>query len=203
MSTADITPRHQQCVQVTAEHLPNGRTLYAAIQDVRTSTSGALHLNSAGDLQAPNSSFEPETGAVGRHQQSSLDSEARGAVKRMRRRSDAGQVRICCTTAMPHDLLQAQLECLPAHSQKYMQRVLYSDRAPFHGARQFLEVQAGNMLKTLLGVLQQQGTRALKLHDRLTDALVSSQVFILPERVSPGMVCLMQEAAGVVGQQQQ
>ena len=89
---------------MAAEHLPHSRTCRAAIQDVRTSTSGALDLTSVEGLQGLYSSFEPESGAAGRHQQSSSDSEAQGAVKRMRRRSDAGQVRICWTAAMPHAL---------------------------------------------------------------------------------------------------
>ena len=94
MSAAEITSSHQQCVQVATEHLSTGRTLFAAIQDVRTSTSGALGLSSAGNLQALDSSLEPETGTAGRHQQSSSDGDARGAVKRMRRRSYNGEVHI-------------------------------------------------------------------------------------------------------------
>ena len=89
---------------MAAEHLPNSRMCRAAIQDVRTSTLGALDLTSVEGLQGLYSSFEPESGAAGRHQQSSSESEARGAAKRMQRRSDAGQVRIRCAAAMPHDL---------------------------------------------------------------------------------------------------
>ena len=200
MSTPEITSRHQQSVQVTAEQLPNGRMLYAAIQDVRTSTSGALRLSSAGDLQALDSSFEPETGAAGHHQQSSSDGEARGAAKRMRRRSDAGQVRIHCAAAMPHVLHQAQRRCLPAHNPELHARDTASRQGPVPWRKALPQKsKPATCCKHSWVCFSKNsfhGIRAVILHDKLTDAPVSSQVVILPGTVCPGrcVSCRKQQA---------
>ena len=122
--------RYQRCVQVAAEHLPNSRMSCTAIQDIRTSTPGALRVTSTGELQALDSSCKPETGAAGGHQQSSSDAEAQGAVKRTRRRSDAGQVRIHCAAAMPCNLHQAQRGCLPTRNPKVHARYTASRKGP-------------------------------------------------------------------------